>query len=182
MKKTFNQFNSNFIFGLIINCLLIGLGVFMFFRFVGNEESHSLIWTAFIPIAVSVYDIIYYLYYQVDFLDEVIFTKGNMLGLFRPVQYKTEIKYSEIEDIRLVLSTKNSKNESCRVKAPHYYFEFVLKNGKTKRLLIGQFTQKQRIEMLDIINSKTGKNFKYSQLEERDTTIYNYKNWRKKDK
>ena len=104
-----------------------------------------------------------------------------MKGLIKPVQFKTEIKYSEIEDIKLVLSTKNSKKESCRVKAPHYYFEFVLKNGRTKWLLIGQFTQKQQIEMLDIINSKTGKNFNYSQLEERDTTIYNYKNW-KKDK
>ena len=177
MKKTFHRLNSYSIFGFVIDFLLIGLGVFSFFLFAND----SLIWTAFIPIAVSVYDIVYYLYYRVDFLDDKIFTKGEMKGLIKPVQFKTEIKYSEIEDIKLVLSTKNSKKESCRVKAPHYYFEFVLKNGRTKWLLIGQFTQKQQIEMLDIINSKTGKNFNYSQLEERDTTIYNYKNW-KKDK
>ena len=91
------------------------------------------------------------------------------------VQFEDEIIYSEISNIKIVLSEKNSQKNPIHTFynfTPRLYYEFLLKDGNTKWILIAPFSKKQRKEMLEIINSKTGKNFSYDSLEKEDLSIY----------
>lgn len=178
MKKTFYQINARSIFPFVSLLFLIALGVYAIVVSLCGESPERF-WVGLIPIGVAVYSAITYLYYRVEFLDDKLITLGDINGTIGQTQYKVEIKYSEIEDVRLVFSNKNSKKKSYNIAtsniAPKMYFEFLLKSGKTKWICINQFSKKQRIEMLEIINSKTGKNFDYNLLEEHDLSIYNFK-------
>lgn len=102
------------------------------------------------------------------FDDEKIHITGQRM--FVVVQYAETIKYSDIADIEMVLRRGNSKCKGIKVfgKRAHgksLFYEFTMKDGSIKLFYINPYSKKQRAQMLDIINSKTGMDISYQQLQ-----------------
>ena len=83
-----------------------------------------------------------YMMYHVQFQEDKICTVGDLMyPKTERIQYKTEIFYSDIKDIEIVYTNKNSKNKNFSGTsgghyAPKTYFEFTLHDDKKERLLI----------------------------------------------
>ena len=106
--------------------------------------------------------------YHIDFEDGMIKTDGHRLTAkkFR-LQFKLNIKITDITAIRVIKSNYNSLKKSSSVlynKAPATYFEFTLSNGRTKWLYIHTYSKKQRIKMINIINEELGTNYDYVEM------------------
>ena len=104
------------------------------------------------------------------FNEEEILITGQSLSMV--FQCKEIVKYSEIVDVQMIKVTGNSQgkivkdimNKKSRRSRRNEFFEFKIKDGSSKLLYIEVYSASQRMEMLDIINSKTGMNFSYLQL------------------
>ena len=176
MKKTFYQFHFLSIF-LFCSCI--------FFIYVGlycicvaiSELSIIKGLIAIMPIAISLDAIYRFFYKRIIFLNEIIEITGDKNKDAHKIQFKDQIVYSDIKNIRLIDTPLNSKKK--RIKSSNMsglrtntFFEFVLKNNETKWMDVTLFSKKAKKEMLEIINSKTGKNFSYDAIEREDLSIY----------
>ena len=97
---------------------------------------------------------------KINLRAEDIYTYGDMLPKFEKIQYKTSIKYIDIVSVKIIASEKNSKNK--RIPLPsrgissfvaNKYFEFLLTNGKKKRICINYYKKSQIIKLLNILNN-----------------------------
>ena len=95
---------------------------------------------------------------KINLRAEDIYTYGDMLPKFEKIQYKTSIKYIDIVSVKIIASEKNSKNK--RIPLPsrgissfvaNKYFEFLLTNGKKKRICINYYKKSQIIKLLNDI-------------------------------
>lgn len=73
------------------------------------------------------------------------------------IQFKTVINYTDIKSIKIIDSTKNSKNKYAKVGKRSYsgiykYLEFTLNNGRKKRIIINFYRKKQVIKLLSYIS------------------------------
>ena len=102
-------------------------------------------------------------------------------GIYTAIyQYKDKIDMRDIRDVKLVFANADSNKKVKRYAGkgslrPMLYFEFVLGDGMTKWMWITPFARSQRKKMLSIINSETGLNLAYDQLEEYDYSIFKRK-------
>lgn len=148
-----------FVVGTILLCLMIVIEGF-------SRENWYMIVIGILSSIVLIFEMGYMLYF-IHFQDDKIYTKGDLLyPKTDRIQYKAEIFYSDIKDIKIVYSSQNSKNKNSsglrgNYHYPKTYFEFILKNDKKERLLILNHSKNQRKEMIAIINEKTGLNLDY---------------------
>ena len=107
------------------------------------------------------------LYNRIIFYEDRLLATGHFLKEWK-IQYKSEIYYSSIREIKLVFSSRNSQRQSVKRSkgaAPESaFFELFLENGKRKWIYVSRFSKKQRQSILKLLNEKTGLNISYEEL------------------
>ncbi len=102
---------------------------------------------------IFICETIVYFSYNIKILDNEIYTKGEF-RLFKSerIQYKTLINYADIEDIKIISSNHDSRNQVLHINliaSPiSKFLEFKTKSGKLKRIWINFFTKKQMERLL----------------------------------
>lgn len=97
---------------------------------------------------MAICEMIVYFSYNIKIFEQAIYTKGEF-RLFKSdrIQYKIQINYTDIEDIKIISSTRNSKNQVLHINliaSPiSKFLEFKIKSGKLKRVWINFFTKIQ---------------------------------------
>lgn len=119
---------------------------------------------------------------------EDIATFGDMLPKFEKIQYKCLVKYTEIKNISIIASEKNSLNKNIQLKfvssaMPKKYFAFELINGKTKRICIQYYNKRQVVKMLNYIsqNMKNSGNENTLNIDEIMKDWYTYGGYNRED-
>ena len=183
MKKTFYQLHVQAFYIRIIHLIIISSGIFLIIDGIIRANILSIL-VGLLP-ALGFLSSYYSIFYnRIIFHDEIIEITGEKGKNTEKLQVEDKITYWDIDDIHLIYSNKNFRKKHPSSHhignlRPSMFFEFVLKNQKTKWVCISSFSKKQRKEMLEIINSKTGKNFSYDTLEREDLSIYNFKKSKK---
>lgn len=95
---------------------------------------------------------------KISLRKEKIYTFGDLLPKFEKVQYKCCIEYREIQNVSIIVSEKDSKNQVIKLKwgssyIAKKYLEFTLNNDKKERVCISYYTKKQITKMLKYINN-----------------------------
>lgn len=163
-KRIFIPYSIGFI---LLNLLFYGLDCLIIVFFILNKFnliSTNIIWTPLEYILIFI-GIIFLTYTAIRFLLAVkihlrkndIATFGDGLPKFEKIQYKCFVKYTDIQNIAIVASEKNSKNQRIQLRwvsssMPKKYLEFTLINGKKSRMCINYYTKKQITKMLNYIN------------------------------
>ena len=112
------------------------------------------------------------LYNKIIFFEDKIVALGENTDASIKAQYKDEIFFKDIEDIKIVVSrNQNSLKKWYLPTGNHYiirekkpFFEFILKGQESKWVCVYDFSVKQRKEMLKIINERTGLNIDYDNI------------------
>ena len=187
MKKTFYQQHIGMFVAFCVILVFVIIGMYLIVQGLGDENisKDDLLEIALgvCVILFMIYSFVSVMFYRVECLEDRINIIGHKGPKIDRIQFDDIILYSEIIDVKFILTEKNSKKNSVYTlynSAPRLFYEFLLNNGKTKWVLITPFTKKQRKEILEIINSKTGKNFSYDTLEKEDLSIYNRKSSKNK--
>ena len=174
MKKTF--FTSNIgIWALLLICIIfLFLGVFAIVSTITTNLQPYILFlgcgiAGIIISALWIYEIYCEIYNHVIFYDNKIIITGEKTPTNSRTQFQDEIIISQIKDVRIIISNKNSKKEHINLSSEKNepripYFEFEMENGEKKWMLICFFSKKQLKEMLHILSEKTGKNFDYDEL------------------
>lgn len=179
MKKTFFQLHIGFFATLLIFVTGILIGIFVIVcTIIENFQPNILFIGVGIGwIIISVIPIYRCVYNRTIFYDNKIVITGEKLPPSYRNQFQDEIIISQIKDVRIVISNKNSKKEftdlnlnSCETRRT--YFEFEMENGEKKWMFIYYFSKKQRKEMLRILSEKTGKNLDYDELFKNRLDLY----------
>ena len=115
--------------------------------------------------------------YFADMCNRIILTDTKMLITGQPLpayfkrQYRDEVLYSDIANVTIIQSTKGSKKKRVPndqggrdIGTIYTYYQIELKNGRKKWFGITFFSKRQRMEMLSIINQKTGLTSSYEAL------------------
>ena len=98
--------------------------------------------------------------------DDKLYVTGELYKWAEKVQFKDEIKYCDIENISITISSCNSLKKNPQrgfYRPPQFiFFEILLNNGKTKWLHVSYFSNRQKQKILDSLGRKTGilKNYK----------------------
>ena len=172
MRKIYYQLHIGFILTTIFYVIVVGgsiTGVIM-----GIMDIKS-----YLPVIPTGLFIAFYFayayfsiaYYRIILLDDRIHATGEFGNSEVKTQFKDDVYYCDIADIRLVYVNKNSKKKgfsgpSYGNMRPRMFFEFILNNGKTKWIHISYFSKKQKNEILSIVNRNTGLNASYDQMYE----------------
>ena len=134
------------------------------------------------PVGLFGFAMVNYLHNHIILFDDKIVVKGDFIITKDTIQYPVEIKYNEIENVALIsVNATNSLKKRLRTAnayasiAPLLYFEVTLKSGKTEWIFIRCFSKKQRVKILDMVNTKAGLNLSYSLLEEKDFSVFGKK-------
>ncbi len=72
----------------------------------------------------------------------------------KKIQYKTIIKYEEIESVNIVIKQEDSLGHAVALILPISFLEFNCKKGGVKRIFITYFTKKQRAKILKEIKER----------------------------
>ena len=158
MHKTFKPLGESIIalYSSIIVAfaIVVGLGVLFL--------SLNIYFFAIIFFAISVY-IFYYIILSLFKFPYIKFTKNTIISFQND---KREIKYSDIEDIRLICSVKNEKKQIVdkSKNIPYFYLEFSIKDQESFWQDFASFSIRQREKIIEIIASKTGLNKSYGNL------------------
>lgn len=143
-----------------------------------------------IGIVLLIFEFITIISHCIVLTEDGIFTKGEFrLSKKEKIQRKIKIEYSDIEDIKIISSTKNSQNSSYftdnPIKPINKFLEIKVKNGRHKRLWINHYTKKQVEKLLQCLISKVKEVNNETQLNveiimkdwyEYDRNIKNFKN------
>lgn len=177
MKKTFYQFHIRFIYALLICLFFLGVGIAIIVISV-VEKKYLLSLVGFIPIVISIHAVISSMYNRVVFLENSIKITGDLYKQTDKTQFKDTIRYNEILDLRIINSNINSKKQKIKLRGygsitPRLFFEVLLKNQESKLIYISFFSKKQRIQMLNIINEKSGLDLNYDKLIKIDKSYFN---------
>ena len=113
----------------------------------------------FIALIFLLYTFIrFMLAFKIHLRKDSVTTFGDGLPKFEKIQYKCFVNYIDIQNIAIIASEKNSKNQRIQLRwisssTPKKYLEFTLINGKKSRMCINYYTKKQITKMLNYINS-----------------------------
>lgn len=187
MKKIFYQLHIGMFVAFCVLLVFVMISMYLIVEGINggitSKDDLTYIVSGICVILLMTYSFITAFWYRIVCLDDQIKIIGHRGSKADRTQFDDVISYSDIIDIKIILTEKNSKKEYMRElynPATRLFYEFLLNNGKTKRVFITTFSKKQRKEMLEIINSKTGKNFSYDTLEKEDLSIYNKRKTRNK--
>lgn len=180
MKKTFYQFHIQAFYIRIVHLIILACGIYVIPEGIVRGNIFSILVGLF-PMFILLPSYYSIFHNRIIFRNDIIEITGNKGKINERLQLEDKVLYMDIEDIRLIYTNRNSqKKRPSSVHLgnlqPNMFFEFVLKNQETKWVSVSLFSKKQRKEMLEIINSKTGKNFSYDTLEKEDLSIYKKKN------
>ena len=84
--------------------------------------------------------------------------------------YKNKIRYSKIDDVRLIQSYKKADKTLIananrnQTKGLSLYLEFIINGEESKWFNISFYSEKQRVKIINLINAKTGLSKSYNQL------------------
>ena len=162
MHKTFKPLGESIIalYSSIIVAfaIVVGLGVLFL--------SFNIYFFAIIFFAISVY-IFYHIILSFFKFPYIKFTKNTIISFQND---KREIKYSDIEDVRLICSVKNEKKQivdkskNINNHIPYFYLEFSIKDQESFWQDFASFSIRQREKIIEIIVSKTGLTKSYGDL------------------
>lgn len=160
----------------MICVMFMGISIYAFLWGISNDKNMFGNFACLLAVGFMLYVITANVYNRVIFFEDKFIVTGQLYGKKDRTQFREEILYSDISDIKMVYSNKNSKkkyseNVFLGTLNPKLYYEFILKNGKSKWIAISFYSKKQRKAMLDIINGKTNSNFVYEQIDARDNTL-----------
>ncbi len=87
------------------------------------------------------------------FRDETISMTDDWFSKNRKVQFKTVVRYDDITDISLVLSTNNSQNKRIRSaemqsSLTKVYLQLTTRSGKNEWMYIKYFTKRQKLKII----------------------------------
>lgn len=88
---------------------------------------------------------------KVSLRNDYIYKNGDGLTKVDKIQYRCKVYYKDINNIEIVASTNNSKNQSVLNAAIIKYLEFTLQDGQKERMIINFYRKKQIIKMLNMI-------------------------------
>lgn len=172
MRKIYYQLHISFILSSVLYIIAIGVGITGIIMGVTDIKSYlpAVPCGMFIAIYFA-YSFFSIAYYRIILFSDRIHATGEFGNSEVKTQFKDDVYYCDIADIRLVYINKNSKKKGFSGPAygnlrPRMFFEFVLNNGKTKWIYISYFSKKQRNEILSIVNRNTGLNASYDQMYE----------------
>ncbi len=165
MKKRFFQLHIVYIFLMLLIFLFALIGLYSLYLGI-VEKNVFLIFFGLIFFSMIFVNIFMSAYYHITYIEDYIYISGELLLPKERTQFKDLIEYKDISDIGIIIDTKNSKGKhfSWNIPSrntPRTYFEFILNNGKRKRMYIMFFSKRQRIKMLEIINEKCNLNKDY---------------------
>ena len=132
-------------------CLIFGI-----IGYVDKLLSLLLLIVFLVGSVIFICETIVYFSYNIKILDNEIYTKGEF-RLFKSerIQYKTLINYADIEDIKIISSNHDSRNQVLHINliaSPiSKFLEFKTKSGKLKRIWINFFTKKQIERLLNVL-------------------------------
>ena len=160
MKKYYPKsimFYISLIFIIIVFIILL----FSLYVLINNAENFKNIryLTAFVALIIG---IIYYIYKllhliirSIDIYDDRVYVREDIGSKDIKLQYDTNILFNDIDEITMMISSNNSKNQYMRfVITPMPYIIFHLKNGKKARINVYYYSKKQIINILDYIIGK----------------------------
>ena len=129
------------------------------------------------PAAISLYAYITVFNNRIIFMNGTIKVTGNRGRNSERIQFPDEIICADIKDIKLIYANKNSKQKKIGSASlgnlqPKLYLEIILSSNKVKWLLVGTFSKKQRIALLNLINEFSERTFDYDKLEKQDLSFY----------
>lgn len=159
-RKVFYQHHIGIIIFLVFLSVIFCLGVYFivdcFVNRIISNRNWWLIALIFIAMIYILSNILSFAKHRIVLDDKKIFTPGDWQGKSHKVQYKTTVKYEDIIDLKIITSTKNSKNKTITASVPSSYvlkpyLEFTLKNGNKQRIFIQFFTKKQWAKIIDEI-------------------------------
>lgn len=183
MKKSFFPHSFTWVLYLLfIATLTVGSIIMTIFALISSRINYLSLITgiiAFIFLSYQLYVMI--VSYKINLDDKTIYSNGDKFQKIEKVQYKCSINFSEISDIKIISSSKNSLNKQIQLRwisstLPKKYLEFTLFNGQKERIWINQYTKKQIIKLLNIIiiNIKENKNTNNFILEDIMKDWYSY--------
>lgn len=163
MKKSFFPHSFTWILYLLLITSFIALAIFsMITSFISSNYLISIVsFLTFVFLTYQLYVMI--VSYKISINDKAIYTSGDKFQKIEKVQYPCSVNFSEISDIKIIASPKNSLNKQIQLRwisstLPKKYLEFTLLDGQKKRIWINQYTKKQIIKLLNIIIVNIKKN------------------------
>ena len=184
MKKRLFPIGLGAIFVQIIILVFIALGIYLIVAgietmcIMGKPGGMLMVLLGAYPVGLFGFAIVNCWHNQIILYDDRIVVTGHIIIKKRGIQFPDEIQYSEIENVKLICANANSLKKRMKDANVYaslralVYFEFILKNGKTKWVFIEPFSKKQREEILAMINLKAGLNLSYLLLEKQDYSIF----------
>lgn len=158
MKKSFFPRSFTWILYILLITSFIALAIFSIISSLTSNAINYII--LIVSILVFVF-LTYQLYvmivsYKIIINDKAIYTSGDKFQKIEKVQYFCSVNFSEISDIKIIASPKNSLNKQIQLRwisstLPKKYLEFTLLDGQKKRIWINQYTKKQILNLLNII-------------------------------
>ena len=109
---------------------------------------------------IVVFIVIMYIFLELEhnciiFKERYIYAPDDWLwAMDRKIQYKTIVKYEEIESVNIISNYENSSGKEVLTIIPITHLEFNCKNGKVKRIFITYFTKRQRAKILNEIQQR----------------------------
>ena len=150
MKKTFFQLHVGVFFSALPLVIFWGIGLYVIILSFTDPEMKEF-FKIFFSLAglgmmiLCTWSFYASFYHRIIFLDDKIIVTGDKSDKDSKIQYKDEIVFSEIKDVKFIISSMNSKKKisSLLNSAPKSYFEFEIENGESKWVYIFYFSKKQ---------------------------------------
>lgn len=148
-----------FSIAFIVILLTILFFVMVFFIINLTSSQHVMKWFSFACSIIGViyfsYKLIYIMKRKILLYEDSIYISEDIGSKDTKLQYKTDVKFDQIEYIDMLISSNNSLNQSMRfVITPMPYIVFHLKNGKEEWMNMYYYSKKQTIEIIDYVIEK----------------------------
>lgn len=183
MNKRIFPLNLGQLVIILMSMFFCGFGIYMvvigFYILLSYSQykSLALIISGFVTTTLFLYVLIYILHNRIILKEEKLVITGHWIIKNEGLQFPDEIAYDEIKGVAIICANANSlkkriKKAGYSTLRPFIYYEVLLKSEETKWIYIECFSKKQRKQILNIINVKTGLNLSYEDLERKDFSIY----------
>lgn len=148
-------------FSIAFIAILLSILFFVMVFFIINLISSQDVMMWF-SLASSIIGVIYLSYKLIHVMKRKILLNEDSICISEDIgskdtklQYKTDVKFDQIEYIDMLISSNNSLNQSMRfVITPMPYIVFHLKNGKEEWMNMYYYSKKQTIEIIDYVIEK----------------------------
>ena len=173
MKKTYYQFGPMLLPLNLLRIAFFTLGIALLAHGIAGVEKDSELYIIVGMLTALFCGFSYFadMYNRIILTDTAIEITGQYLPDYFRTQFHDEVLYSDIVSVTLVQSTKGSKKKRVpndqggrNISTIYTYYQIELKNGRKKWFGITFFSKRQRMEMLSIINQKTGLTSSYEAL------------------